>query len=233
MDTPGHTMCHICLRSHTDQPALFSRRHAVQCRRRQLPQRRQSGGAVHDLRRPAREAARRHARLSGPRLHREQPALHARARARQRRARGAARPRSAGRIRRRARVTTLGEEKRDQHLLPPDEPERDRGAARGVSRPARAAGPADGVRQAARAAQHLVTKKPAPQGRRFQRALQVRRLPARAAPLSAHRGRLRLPSRRRCPRRSRGFWVPQSRTALANTKSRKLSSVMWPSSTSS
>ncbi|WP_332774681.1 hydroxyacylglutathione hydrolase [Polaromonas sp.] len=24
MDTPGHTLCHICLRSHTDQPALFS-----------------------------------------------------------------------------------------------------------------------------------------------------------------------------------------------------------------
>jgi hydroxyacylglutathione hydrolase len=24
METPGHTMCHICLRSHTDQPALFS-----------------------------------------------------------------------------------------------------------------------------------------------------------------------------------------------------------------
>ena len=24
MDTPGHTMCHICLRSHTDTPALFS-----------------------------------------------------------------------------------------------------------------------------------------------------------------------------------------------------------------
>ena len=24
MDTPGHTMCHICLRSHTDEPALFS-----------------------------------------------------------------------------------------------------------------------------------------------------------------------------------------------------------------
>jgi hydroxyacylglutathione hydrolase len=23
MDTPGHTMCHICLRSHTEQPALF------------------------------------------------------------------------------------------------------------------------------------------------------------------------------------------------------------------
>ena len=24
MDTPGHTMCHICLRAHADQPALFS-----------------------------------------------------------------------------------------------------------------------------------------------------------------------------------------------------------------
>jgi len=24
MDTPGHTMCHICLRSHGEQPALFS-----------------------------------------------------------------------------------------------------------------------------------------------------------------------------------------------------------------
>ena len=24
MDTPGHTMCHICLKSHTEQPALFS-----------------------------------------------------------------------------------------------------------------------------------------------------------------------------------------------------------------
>jgi hydroxyacylglutathione hydrolase len=24
LDTPGHTMCHICLRSHTDEPALFS-----------------------------------------------------------------------------------------------------------------------------------------------------------------------------------------------------------------
>jgi len=24
LDTPGHTMCHICLKSHTDRPALFS-----------------------------------------------------------------------------------------------------------------------------------------------------------------------------------------------------------------
>ena len=24
LDTPGHTMCHVCLKSHTDRPALFS-----------------------------------------------------------------------------------------------------------------------------------------------------------------------------------------------------------------
>ncbi|MBL8381854.1 MAG: hydroxyacylglutathione hydrolase [Burkholderiales bacterium] len=24
LDTPGHTMCHVCLKSHTDEPALFS-----------------------------------------------------------------------------------------------------------------------------------------------------------------------------------------------------------------
>jgi hydroxyacylglutathione hydrolase len=24
LDTPGHTLCHICLRSHTDEPAIFS-----------------------------------------------------------------------------------------------------------------------------------------------------------------------------------------------------------------
>lgn len=24
LDTPGHTMCHVCLRAHTDEPALFS-----------------------------------------------------------------------------------------------------------------------------------------------------------------------------------------------------------------
>ena len=29
LDTPGHTMCHICLLSHTDQPALVQRRHLV------------------------------------------------------------------------------------------------------------------------------------------------------------------------------------------------------------
>ena len=58
LDTPGHTMCHVCLRSHTDQPALFSRRHAVQRRRRQLPQRRPPGGALQDVRPATRQACR-------------------------------------------------------------------------------------------------------------------------------------------------------------------------------
>jgi hydroxyacylglutathione hydrolase len=65
MDTPGHTMCHICLRSHGDDAGAVLGRHAVQCRRRQLPQRRQPRGPVCDLRRPARRAARRHAVYPG------------------------------------------------------------------------------------------------------------------------------------------------------------------------
>ena len=45
LDTPGHTMAHICLLARGDQPALFSRRHALQRRRRQLPQRRPSAAS--------------------------------------------------------------------------------------------------------------------------------------------------------------------------------------------
>jgi hypothetical protein len=37
----------------------------------------------------------------------------------------------------------------------------------------------------------------------------------------------------RVPSKKRGFWVSHSGTALAKVKSRKLSAVMWPSSTSS
>ena len=43
LDTPGHTLSHICLLSHTEQPALFSGDTLVQCRRRKLSQRRQRG----------------------------------------------------------------------------------------------------------------------------------------------------------------------------------------------
>ena len=103
MDTPGHTMCHICLRSHGDRPALFSgdtlfNAGAGNCH---------NGGNPEDLYATFVEqlaaAARRHAGLPGPRLHREQPALHAGARARQRRREGAAARGARARIRRPAR----------------------------------------------------------------------------------------------------------------------------------
>ena len=58
LDTPGHTMSHVCLlsRHRTARPLL--RRHAVQRRRGQLSQRGPSQRALRDLRRPARQAAR-------------------------------------------------------------------------------------------------------------------------------------------------------------------------------
>ena len=90
MDTPGHTMCHICLRSHTEQPALFSGDTLFNAGAGNCHNGGNAGGPVRHLRRAAREAARRHPRLPGPRLHREQPALHPGARARQRRREGAA-----------------------------------------------------------------------------------------------------------------------------------------------
>ena len=70
-------------------------------------------------------------------------------------------PEVAGQDPAKARVTTLRRGEADQHLPAPDEPERDRGAARGLSRSARAARSEDGVRQAARAAQQLVGGAPA------------------------------------------------------------------------
>ena len=58
-----HDVPHLPALAHRAAGAVL-RRHAVQRRRRQLPQRRQPGRPVRDLRRAAREAARRHARLS-------------------------------------------------------------------------------------------------------------------------------------------------------------------------
>ena len=37
LDTPGHTMCHVCLRSHTEAACALLRRYALQRRRRKLP----------------------------------------------------------------------------------------------------------------------------------------------------------------------------------------------------
>ena len=60
------------------------RRHALQRRRRQLPQWRPPERALRHLRQPAVETAGDDAGLSRPRLHREQSEVHARPRARQR-----------------------------------------------------------------------------------------------------------------------------------------------------
>ncbi len=76
LDTPGHTMSHICLRFENRHAGADLRRYVVQCRRRQLSQRRPSDELYTDLRRPAREAARQHARVSRPRLHCQQPRFH-------------------------------------------------------------------------------------------------------------------------------------------------------------
>ncbi len=83
LDTPGHTMCHVCLRSHTDQPALFCgdtlfNAGAGNCH---------NGGHPAELYRTFSEQLAQlpdsTSDLPGPRLYREQPALHARPRARQ------------------------------------------------------------------------------------------------------------------------------------------------------
>ena len=84
LDTPGHTMSHVCLLSRTDTPALFCgdtlfNAGAGNCHSGGPPRR-----ALRDLRRPAREAAGRDPDLPRPRLHREQPAVHPGPGARQR-----------------------------------------------------------------------------------------------------------------------------------------------------
>ena len=76
MDTPGHTMCHICLRSHTDQPALFSGDTLFNAGAGNV----HNGGNVDELYATfvdqLGQLPRQHAGLSWPRLHREQPAIH-------------------------------------------------------------------------------------------------------------------------------------------------------------
>ena len=83
LDTPGHTMSHVCLLSHTDQPALFCgdtlfNAGAGNCH---------NGGHPAELYktfdRAARQAAAIDIDLSGPRLHRKQSAFHVESRARQ------------------------------------------------------------------------------------------------------------------------------------------------------
>ena len=91
LDTPGHTMSHVCLLSHTDQPALFCgdtlfNAGAGNCH---------NGGHPAELYKTFSEQLAKlpetHVDLSGARLHREQPALHAEPRARQQAGAGDAR----------------------------------------------------------------------------------------------------------------------------------------------
>ncbi len=155
LDTPGHTLCHVCLRAHGDQAALFSgdtlfNAGAGNCH---------NGGDVGLL---FATFAEQLAKL--PDDTRVYPGhdyiennlrLHARPRARQCRRRGAA-ARGEGPRPRGLEGVDGGRGEGLQHLLPPGQPGGDRAAARALSRAARSARCEDGVHQAARAAQQVV-----------------------------------------------------------------------------
>ena len=83
--TPGHTMCHVFLRSHTRPAALFCG-DTCSMPAPELPQRRPSGRAVQTLTSSS-QAAAIDLDLSGPRLRGKQSAVHVESRARQRSAR--------------------------------------------------------------------------------------------------------------------------------------------------
>ena len=155
MDTPGHTMCHICLRSHGDEPALFSgdtlfNAGAGNCH---------NGGNPEDLYATFVDQL---AKLpDGTRVYPghdyiENNLRFTLAREPDNAAANEMLPRVSGQDPATARVTTLAEEKRINTFLRLTQPERDREAARGVSRSARATRREDGVRQAQGAAQPLV-----------------------------------------------------------------------------
>ena len=111
LDTPGHTLCHICLRSHTDQPALFSGDTLFNAGAGNV----HNGGNVESLYSTfvdqAGQAAGPHPHLPRPRLPREQPALHPGARARQRGRPGPPPRRPRPRTRPARRSPTMAEEK--------------------------------------------------------------------------------------------------------------------------
>ena len=124
---PHHRPHRLLLRA---RAGGLHRRHAV--RRRLRPAVRGRRGDDDPVAVQAQRPARRHARLLRPRVHREEPALRADARAAQRRARRRSTP---GRWRRGARAgtttpTTIGSEKATNPFLRWDEP----GAARDVER---------------------------------------------------------------------------------------------------
>ena len=93
LDAPGHTLCHSCLLSHSEQPALFSGDTLFNAGAGNRAQWRRCQRAVQHVCRPASPAAGHHADLSRPRLHRKQTALHALPGTRQCRRQGVTAPR--------------------------------------------------------------------------------------------------------------------------------------------
>ena len=158
LDTPGHTMCHICLRSHTDQPALFSgdtlfNAGAGNCH---------NGGDPAELYTTFVEqlaaAARRDTQVYPGHDYIENNLRFTLAREPDNTAAKALLPEVAGHDPAKVRVTTLADEKQFNTFLRLGSAERDRHAARELSRSARTAGREDGVRQAARTAQQVVSR---------------------------------------------------------------------------
>ena len=159
LDTPGHTMSHVCLLSHTDDPALICGDTLFNA----------GAGNCHGGGHPAElyeTFAAQLARLPdetrvypGHDYWTEQPRVHPRPRAGQREGEGVARRHVEPRPGERTGVDSRAREG-SQRLLPTALPEHHREAARGIPGPARRAGSQDGVRQAAGAAQRLV--RPAP-----------------------------------------------------------------------
>lgn len=84
LDTPGHTMLHVCLFSNTDTPALFSGDTIFAAGARQLRWRwRSRSDFLAPFKSPASQIACKRAVLSWSRLLCQQPGLHRRSRARQ------------------------------------------------------------------------------------------------------------------------------------------------------
>jgi hypothetical protein len=132
------------------------RRHPVQCRRRQLPQRRQPGDLYNTF---VEQLARlpENTRVYPGHDYIENNLRFTLAREPDNAAAKALLPEVVGHDPATGRVTTMAEEKKVNTFLRLAQPERDRGAARGLPRPAREPGSEDGVRQVARTAQLLVT----------------------------------------------------------------------------
>ena len=163
LDTPGHTMCHICLRSHTEQPALFSgdtlfNAGAGNCHNGGDPDTlfktfvRTAGEAAATTRRSTRATTTSRTTCSSrSTASPTTPPAQAAARATDG-------PGSGARL-----CHDAGHGKAGQHLLSAEQPERDRAAARGVPGSARPARRAHRVREAARAAQRLVNSLSTPE----------------------------------------------------------------------